>query len=321
MAHRSLEETIATIAPSRERGIPNAPTLSVGVSSDNGDLTNALSQAGQQIQQLQTAYQQQADLITQNTQALQGNTSAHGSSAGSTLGSIASNLFGGALGFLSPIISGIASLFGGSSTPAALPVYKAPPPVSINGVLQSPAASTAQTGDATTSVSTPAAGTLSPAGQQVAQLQQSVSNPSQPNALALNTVSTTGDTVNSQTANNVTNLLGSSDGSGAALGYLSQIASALTNPGGAGSSVSTQLPIYTPPAGRSRKRRTPAAIRCHAAPKRFVCFRPVRLWQHAIERRAANHRERERDGQPVFHGPQRRHRQCRTRRHAQYASH
>lgn len=255
MAHRSLEETIATIAPSRKRGIPNAPTLGVGVSSDNGDLTNALSQAGQQIQQLQSAYQQQADLITQNTQALQGNTSSHGSSAGSTLGSIASNLFGGTLGFLSPIISGIRSLFGGGSTPAALPIYSAPPPVSINGVLQS-----APAPSATTAGSTPAS-TLSPAGQQVAQLQQSVSNQSQSNALALNSLSTTGDTANSQTSNSVTNLFGgnsstsvqpagaSSDGSsGDALGYLSQIASALTNPAGAGSSVSAQLPIYTPPA-------------------------------------------------------------------------
>jgi hypothetical protein len=229
VAHRSLEETIATIAPSRERGIPNPPTIGVGVSSDNGDLTNALSQAGQQIQQLQSAYQQQADLITQNTQALQGNTSSHGSSAGSTLGSIASNLFGGALGFLSPIISGIASLFGGSSTPAALPIYTAPPPVSINGVLQSPSASSTQS----TAGANPAS-TLSPAGQQVAQLKQSVS--------------TTGDTANSQTSNSVTNLFGSSDRSGDALGYLSQIASALTNPTGAGSSVSSQLPIYTPPA-------------------------------------------------------------------------
>jgi len=259
VAQRSLEETINTIAPSRERGIPNPPTLSVGVSSDNGDLTNALSQAGQQIQQLQTAYQQQADLITQNTQALQSNTSSHGSSPGSTLGSIASSLFGGALGFLSPIISGIASLFGGSSTPAALPVYTPPPPVSINGVLQSAPASSAQTAEAATS--TPAASTLSPAGQQVSQLQQSVSNQSQSHALALNTLATTGDTANSQTANSVTNLFGgssstsiqpegaSSDGpSGAALGYLAQIASALTNPTGAGSSVSSQLPIYTPPA-------------------------------------------------------------------------
>jgi hypothetical protein len=229
VAQRSLEETINTIAPSRQRGIPNAPTIGVGVSSDNGDLTNALSQAGQQIQQLQTAYQQQADLITQNTRALQGNTSSHGSSVGSTLGSIASNLFGGALGFLSPIISGITSLFGGGSTPAALPIYKAPPPVSINGVLQSAPASSATNADAAPAT------TLSQAGQNVTQVQQSLS--------------TIGDTARSQTSNNMTNLFGSSDGPpGDALGYLAQIASALTNPAGAGSSVSSQLPIYTPPA-------------------------------------------------------------------------
>jgi hypothetical protein len=136
MAHRSIEEVIQTIAPSRQPGIPNPPTIGVGVSSDNGDLTAALSQAGQQITQLQSAYQQQANLITENTQALQGNTSSKLDSAGSVLGGVASSLFGGALGFLSPIVSGIASLFGGSSAPQALPIYTPPPPVSIGGVLQ-----------------------------------------------------------------------------------------------------------------------------------------------------------------------------------------
>src|SRR5665213_581771 len=141
MAHRSLEETIQLIAPSRRRGIPNPPTIGTGVSSDNGNLSGALSQAGQQIQQLQSVYQQQANLIAENTQALQGNTSAQsGHSAGATLGSAASSLFGGALGFLSPIVSGIASLFGGgSSTPAALPIYTPPSPVAINSVVQVPA--------------------------------------------------------------------------------------------------------------------------------------------------------------------------------------
>ncbi len=141
MAHRSIEEVIGTIAPSRRRGIPNPPVLGVGVSSENGDLANSLSQAGQQISQLQAAYAQQANLIAENTQALQSNTSAQsGHSAGSVLGNAASGLFGGALSFLSPIVSGIASLFGGGSqTPAALPIYTPPPPVSINAVLQSPA--------------------------------------------------------------------------------------------------------------------------------------------------------------------------------------
>jgi hypothetical protein len=136
MAHRSIDEVIDTIAPSRERGIPNPATIGVGVSSDNGELATSLSQAGQQIQQLQAAYQQQANLITENTQALQSNTSSHAGGSGGVLGSVASGLFGGALGFLSPIISGIASLFGGSSKPATLPIYTPPPPVSISGVVQ-----------------------------------------------------------------------------------------------------------------------------------------------------------------------------------------
>ena len=38
---------------------------------------------------------------------------------------------------LSPLISGIASLFGGSSTPAPLPIYTPPPPVAISATLNS----------------------------------------------------------------------------------------------------------------------------------------------------------------------------------------
>jgi hypothetical protein len=140
MAQRNIEEVIQTIAPSRRRGVPNAPAIDVGAASGNGDLAKSLSQAGQQIAQLQSAYQQQANLVAENTQALQSNTSTKGSSAASTAGNIASNLFGGGLGLLSPWISGIESLFGGGkSTPAALPIYTPPPPVAISAVLQSPA--------------------------------------------------------------------------------------------------------------------------------------------------------------------------------------
>src|SRR6202051_4765994 len=106
MAHRSIEEVIQTIAPSRRRGIPNPPTIGVGVSSTNGDLSTSLSQAGQQIAQLQSAYQQQGGLITGNTQAIQGNTLAQSShSALSAAGGVASSLLGG-FGLLSPLISG-----------------------------------------------------------------------------------------------------------------------------------------------------------------------------------------------------------------------
>ena len=148
MAHHSIEETFKAVKPKGRKGIPNPPTIGVGVTSNNSDLATSLSQAGQQIAQLQAAYQQQASLITANTQALQGNTSAQaGHSALSTAGGLASSLLGaGSLGLLSPLISGIASLFGGGSTPAPLPIYVPPPPVAINGTLNSAAPNAAGSG-------------------------------------------------------------------------------------------------------------------------------------------------------------------------------
>jgi len=139
MAKRSIEETFKAVKPKGRKGIPSPPTIGVGVTSNNSDLGTSLSQAGQQIAQLQAAYQQQAVLITANTQAIQGNTSAQAAhSALSTAGGLASSfLGGGALGLLSPLISGIASLFGGSSTPKPLPIYMPPPPVAISADLNS----------------------------------------------------------------------------------------------------------------------------------------------------------------------------------------
>ncbi|HEX4133651.1 MAG TPA: hypothetical protein VHY84_03440 [Bryobacteraceae bacterium] len=139
MAHHSIEETFKAIKPKGRKGIPNPPTIGVGVSSNNTDLGTSLSQAGQQISQLQAAYQQQASLIQANTQAIQGNTSAQsGHSALSAAGSAASGLLGG-FGLLSPLISGIAGLFGGSSAPKPLPIYVPPAPVAISGMLNSAA--------------------------------------------------------------------------------------------------------------------------------------------------------------------------------------
>ena len=136
MAKRTIEETFQAVKP-RGQGGRKAPAISVDVASNNTDLSASLSQAGQQIAQLQSTYQAQASLIAANTQAIQSNTSAQGShSAGGVAGGIASSLFGG-LGLLSPLISGIASLFGGNSTPAPLPIYTAPSPVSINATLNS----------------------------------------------------------------------------------------------------------------------------------------------------------------------------------------
>jgi hypothetical protein len=142
MTKRSIEETFRAVKPRRQKGIPSALTIGVGVSSNDSGFTTALSQAGQQIAQLQSAYQQQSALIQANTQAIQGNTSAQ--SSRSALGGIASGMLGG-FGLLSPIISGIANLFGGGhSAPPPLPIYTPPSPVSISGTMNS-AAPTAAT--------------------------------------------------------------------------------------------------------------------------------------------------------------------------------
>jgi hypothetical protein len=105
-----------------------------------------MSEATNEISQLRTAYQQQAQLIAANTQALQSNTSAQGShSVAGTVGNVASSFLGGSLGFLSPIVSGIMGLFGGGgSTPPPLTTYTPPPPVAIDGFLQPQSSSSSQ---------------------------------------------------------------------------------------------------------------------------------------------------------------------------------
>jgi hypothetical protein len=141
MAQRSIEETFQAVRPRGRKGVPDAPTIDIGVTGTGNELSSSLSQAGQQIAQLQAAYAQQAALIAANTQALQSNTSSQGGrSVAETAGKVASGLSGG-LGLLAPLISGIAGLFRDRSTPAPLPVYTPPAPVSINGTLREAAVS------------------------------------------------------------------------------------------------------------------------------------------------------------------------------------
>jgi hypothetical protein len=167
--HHSIEETFKAVKPKGRKGIPSPPTIGVGVSSNNSDLSTSLSQAGQQIAQLQSAYQQQASLITANTQAVQGNTTAQTSHSAliSVSGAASSLLGGGVLGLLSPLISGIASLFGGSSTPVPLPIYTPPPPVAIDATLNSAAPNAAAAGTGVASPAPSAAGTSQAAPTQV----------------------------------------------------------------------------------------------------------------------------------------------------------
>lgn len=105
-----------------------------GGSGGSGALTQQLTTITQQLQQLQTVNQTQMETLEANTTALAQNTSTKGSSGGSTastIGSTLENVFG--LG-LSPLISGLVSLFGGggSSQPAPLVPYVAPASVQAN---------------------------------------------------------------------------------------------------------------------------------------------------------------------------------------------
>jgi hypothetical protein len=159
MGQRTIEEVFQAIAP-RRKGIPAPAVLATGIAGGGekgSDIAASFSQAGREIALLRASYQQQADLIAANTQAVAGNTSAHaGNSAASKVGQAASSLFGGALGFLSPVISGLSHLFGGGiSTPAPLPVYKPPPPVSISGILREGSAASVSGAPAAGSPSSP----------------------------------------------------------------------------------------------------------------------------------------------------------------------
>jgi len=97
-------------------------------------LSDQLAQLTQGISYLTPASEMQAQALLANTQALTENTTAH-SSGGvtSTLGGIASALTGELLSSVSPILSGILSLFGGggSSSPPPLTPFYLPPTVNF----------------------------------------------------------------------------------------------------------------------------------------------------------------------------------------------
>jgi hypothetical protein len=103
-----------------------------GQSSSASQLNEQLTTIAQQLTQLQTVNQTQIDTLTANTQALVQNTSTKGTSGStaSSVGSTIESVLGFGLG-LSPLISGLASLFGGGGSAQAAPLvpYVAPLPV------------------------------------------------------------------------------------------------------------------------------------------------------------------------------------------------
>jgi hypothetical protein len=112
---------------------------SAGGTAGSGALTQQLTTITQQLQQLQTVNQTQMETMEANTAALSQNTGAKGtsgSSTASTIGNTLESVFG--LG-LSPLISGLVSLFGGggSSQPTPLVPFVAPASVHANAGISS----------------------------------------------------------------------------------------------------------------------------------------------------------------------------------------
>ena len=104
------------------------------------DVTSQISSLTAQITNLNATQQTQIGATQDNTQAVSQNTATKGSggsSIASTAGSLASNLLGGGL---SPIISGLMSLFGGGggkTTPSPLIRFELPAPVQYQAGLSS----------------------------------------------------------------------------------------------------------------------------------------------------------------------------------------
>jgi hypothetical protein len=125
--------------PQTVQSVLGEASLASGGAGDgaSSQVSETLTQLNQQLLQLQTAGEAQTQATTNNTQAVDQNTTQQTQSGGSTAGGIAQSL-SSAIGIgsaLSPLISGIVSLFGGgggSSEPAALTQYIPPNKVNIN---------------------------------------------------------------------------------------------------------------------------------------------------------------------------------------------
>jgi hypothetical protein len=131
---RNIEEEFQAIAPQGWQGIPAAAPIVVGLRGGSYDG----SQASQEIAALEAQFRQQAAVLQANLQSNGGNSSAGGSSIADSVTSHFGGGFGG-LGLLSPVLSGLLSLFGaggGKSEPEPPPVYTAPPSIQISDTLR-----------------------------------------------------------------------------------------------------------------------------------------------------------------------------------------
>ncbi len=107
--------------------------------SSNSDIAEQLTSLTTQITSLSSIQQSQISALQDNTQALAQSTTSKtssGSSVGSNIASAASSVLGGGLSSLSPLITGLLSLFGGGGQTLAVPApFMLPPPVESNAGL------------------------------------------------------------------------------------------------------------------------------------------------------------------------------------------
>jgi hypothetical protein len=133
---RNIEEEFQAIAPQGWQGIPAAAPITVGLSG--ADAGTSWSQASQDIALLEAQFRQQTAFLQANLQSLAGSSPAGG---GSVVEDVASHFGGGfsGLGVLSPVISGLLSLFGvggSKSEPDPLPLYTPSPSIQISDTLR-----------------------------------------------------------------------------------------------------------------------------------------------------------------------------------------
>ena len=140
---RSLLPSAIFGAQGTVQSVLGEASVAAGGTADaaSSEVTETLSQLNQQLLQLQTVAQAQTEATTANTQAVTQNTTQQSQGGRSTLSTVGDTLAStfGIGSALSPLISGIVSLFdgGNSSQPVALTKYIPPNKVNVSAGVSS----------------------------------------------------------------------------------------------------------------------------------------------------------------------------------------
>ncbi len=132
----SPTEQVVSVSQTAAAGSESASisdTINGLLQDPNKEVSQQMAALTGQLLSLGSSQQSQTSAVQDNTQAVTQNTTSKGSSGdsiGKQIGTVADSLFGGVLG-LSPLVSGIVSLFkgNGSSTAASATPFTLPPPV------------------------------------------------------------------------------------------------------------------------------------------------------------------------------------------------